>query len=311
MKRSVLVTGATGFSGKYLCGLLTERGYRVIGTRGPAHSGKASEEGIGLDISNEAAVHKLIRSLKPLFICHLAAQSSSAFSWENPQKTFAVNTAGTVYLLNAVRAHTPRSRVLFISSSQVYGMTYQKGGAVDEKNLLQPQNPYAASKALTELACLNFAGRFGLDVVVARPTNHVGAGQSPHFVFSDWCRQIARAEECLQKPVLQIGDPSLVRDFLHVKDVVGAYEILLRRGKTGEVYNISSGRPVVLRKYLEFLLKKSRISIHVAIQKERLRSGESPQMNVDVHKIKSLGWRPEHSIFTALEELLAYWRRRV
>ncbi len=147
-------------------------------------------------------------------------------------------------------------------------------------------------------------------IVIARSFNHIGAGQKSSFAFSDWCRQIALAEAGKQKNGLEVGNLSVRRDFLHVEDVVRAYALLLEKGESGKIYNICSGRPLTLKKYLEFLLKKSKIYMDVKIRKDRLRNYDPQSITGSAQRIKTLGWKPERTVFEALEEMLEDWRKK-
>lgn len=312
MKR-VLVTGATGFCGRHLCAHLAQNGYEVIGT---SHA-RAMAEGLEgtrlepLDITSHERVLDLVREIRPDFICHLAAQSAPRLSWDQMEKTFEINVAGTVNLLDAARQFAPESRFLFTSSSQVYGKTFKNKPLVCERDLLLPETPYAASKAVAEYACINFVRQFGLEVVIARAFNHVGTGQPVHLVFSDWCRQIALAERGQGPAVLEVGNVEVSREFLHVRDVVCAYAILMEKGAAGQVYNISSGRCVKLGGLLDHLLSKAAVAITVQSVRKKFRRDDAPAVMGDAGLMRALGWEPAGSVHAAIDELLDWWRQRV
>ncbi len=311
--KQVLVTGAAGFCGRHLVTYLVQKGNRVTGTawrRTPASSPHDCDLTF-LDFRHALKVDQLIRRTKPDVVYHLAAQSVPRFSWEREAETMETNAAGTIYLLEALRRHQPNARILFASTNQVYGQTFRRGKPVEETDLLWPESPYAASKVVAELACQDFARRFGTDVVIARPFNHLGTGQEAHFVFSDWCRQIALAEAGKRAPVLEVGNLEARRDFLHVDDVVRAYEILIHRGKRGRCYNIGTGKVRPLSDYIDFLLKQARVSLTVKVRAARLRLVDPPAMKTSPAEIQKLGWRPRQSAFQALRELLEEWREKI
>lgn len=310
----VLITGASGFCGKHLVCRLKKLNYEVIGTYEPkARAPRLTADAwYRLDILDRNGVSSLVAKLRPGFICHLAAQSFARVAWQKPEKTFAVNVAGTVHLLNAIRKYSVATRMLYISSIQVYGHSFHSGKAVKESDLLWPRDPYGASKTVAELACLDFYNRFGVQVVIARPFNHVGAGQPSEYVLSDWSRQIALAEKKAGKgqAVIRIGNIRHRRDFLHVDDVVCAYEILMRCGRSGESYNVASGKIYSLENFLNYLLKKTAIPFKVIREKSRVQKVVS-LMRANADRLRALGWRPKLSPYSAIEELLNEWRDKV
>lgn len=312
MKR-VLITGASGFCGQHLSSFLRSKNYQVYGA---FHQSKIRDSFwrgnlIPLDITNYFQVYELVEKAKPDLIFHLAAMSVPRFSWKREAETFNVNALGTLHLLEAIRKINRSIKLIFASTIQIYGQTFRLNRALDEKALMWPESPYAASKATAEVACLDYFHRFGLPIVIARPFNHLGRGQREYFVFADWCEQVAKAELGINEPVLEVGNLDAFRDFLHVEDVVKAYELLARKGKSGQIYNISSGRTVLLKEYIDFLCKKAKIRIRIEVQKERLRKNDPPVMSGKASKLRKLGWKPKHSAFDALEEMLDEARERV
>jgi GDP-4-dehydro-6-deoxy-D-mannose reductase len=179
-----------------------------------------------------------------------------------------------------------------------------------EDHPLRPTNPYAISKAAADHYC-SYLAKTGFNVVCARPFNHTGPGQSDLFVLSSFARQIARIELGKNPPVLRVGNIQTSRDFSHVSDVVRAYELLALNGKTGEAYNISSGRPTVVRDALDELLNLSSTTITVEQDPERMRPVDVPISYGSHEKLTAdVGWRPEIKFETLLKELLDYWRER-
>lgn len=310
--KKVLVTGASGFCGRYLCRKFDSEGYEVTGTYRPGrHAVDFPWEMIPLDITSSSEVDQLFRGRRFDSVCHLAAQSVPRLAWQLEAMTFRANVEGTIYLLDAFRKYHPETAFLFTSTNQVYGGLYRDGHAVNENEFCRPENPYASSKAIAELACLNFSKRFSIPVVIARPFNHLGRGQADHFVFSDWCRQITLAEEGRRPPVLHVGNLDACRDFLHVEDVVDAYLLLLEKRKVGEIYNICTGEVKPLKDYVDFLLSLSRVPMTVEMQTARLRRCDPPVMRGNPRKMTALGWRPRRTARQALEELLEEWREKV
>ncbi len=310
-RKKVLITGFEGFCGQHLAAILKKNDYSLIGTY---HSHKPVKAGFPfypLDITKAGQVYSLLKEIQPDYICHLAAQSNARLSWEKPDLTFQINVLGTLNLAKGILRHSPKTRLLYASSVQVYGRALRAGKAITEKCFLWPENPYAVSKAISEFNLLDLCARYGLDVIIVRANNLFGTGQSSDFVFGDWCRQIAEAEAGLRPAIIHVGNTKLKRDFLPVEDAMSAYEILLRKGKPGAVYNLSSKKSVALGKHLSFLVKNAKKPIRIQVQKNRFRKDDPPNVHINSAKLQKLGWKTSHRIDFHLQRVLEEWRNKV
>ena len=182
---------------------------------------------------------------------------------------------------------------------------------IREEHPLNPQNPYAISKAAADSYCAYYHKSTGYAVVRMRPFNHSGPGQSDQFVLSSFARQIARAEAGLSEPIVRVGNLDARRDFLHVDDVVRAYELAALEGIPGEAYNIASGKAVSIRDALQMLLGMATTELAVEPASERLRPVEVPEISGSAEKLESAtGWQPQKTVETLLADVLDYWRAR-
>ena len=150
--------------------------------------------------------------------------SHVGLSWSQPEEYFRINVLGTENLLSAA----PGVRVITASSAEVYGKVAVDQQPISEDQPLAPQSPYALTKAAMERLAL------GQGAIVARAFNIVGPGQMPTFALPAFAAQLARIEAGLQEPVLQVGNLTARRDFVHIGDTVKAYECLLLEGDSGE-----------------------------------------------------------------------------
>lgn len=316
MALKVFITGATGFVGSHLIEYLSSPEYKIYGTsypERPEEKGKAGKCQIFyLDIRSEEGVFEAIRRIQPEWIFHLAAISNVKHSWENRKETLETNLMGSFYLLEAVRKFAPKARVLFVSSSDVYGVLTPKEKALQEEGSLKAVNPYALTKIGGEMLSWFYARIEKIDIRIARSFPHTGPGQSPAFVCSDWASQIARIEKGLVDPVIKVGNCKVKRDFTDVRDMVMAYTLLMQKGKSGEVYNVCSGKAVSLREILDLLLSFSLEEIRVEVDWRKLRKADIPLLVGDNQKIKeATSWEPKIPLRQSLRDLLEYWRETI
>ncbi len=292
----ILVTGSGGFVGQHLCRHLTSNGDEVVLCPGPEGPG-------ALDVTDSAAVRTRISDAQPDGIIHLAGISSVAWSHSNALRTFNVNTIGAVNLLQAAREAVPKARLLVVGSGEMYGRV-EDGHRAREGDALSPLSPYAASKCAAEDAARQYYASYGLEVVCARPFNHLGAGQSANFVVPSFARQIAAAKKGKRPAAISVGDLNPVRDFLHVEDVVRGYRLLLEKGCAGTPYNLSSGEPLSIRALLGQLLELADLDLEVHVDAAKLRPTEIPWLVGDPSRIGALGWHPKHEVREALRDAL-------
>lgn len=316
MNRRVLITGATGFVGGYLLADLQAEGADVWGTSFPAEPDPETVSGCQdiclLDLRDSAGVYDLCRSSQPDWIFHLAAVASVGYSWHNRAETLQTNLLGTLNILEAARIHVPHAKILFVSSSNVYGETGCAAGGLREETEVRALSPYAYSKISGEMLCRFYHDVEGLSVLIARSFPHTGPGQSPDFVCSDWASQIAAIEKGRAEPVIKTGDIAVQRDFTDVRDVVRAYTMLMHKGRAGQTYNIASGEAIALSAVLDILLAMTDADITVRTDPAKLRKAEIPCLLGNNQKITSeIGWQPEIPIRQTLSDLLTYWRAKV
>jgi GDP-4-dehydro-6-deoxy-D-mannose reductase len=174
-----------------------------------------------------------------------------------------------------------------------------------EDTPLQPASPYGLSKLAQEQLALRSAAEDGLDVVVARPFNHVGPGQNAEFALASFAHQIARIEAGLAPPVIRVGNLETRRDTTDVRDVVDAYLLLAARGRRGEVYNVCSGQAPVMRDLLDRLCALAAVPVRVEIDPDRLRPNDVPCLVGDASRLaEQTGWSPRVPLERTLQDIL-------
>ena len=307
-----LIVGAAGFVGSYLIQhLTTTYDWEIHATKLPNENLSVSDIHVhDLNILNIDEIRELFTKLKPDYIFHLAAQSSVALSWNNPQITVDINIKGTLNILDTIRSLDGYSpRILLIGSGEEYGYILPDETPVNEQVTPRPGNIYAATKACQNMLGNIYYRAYGMQLIMVRAFNHIGPNQTSVFVASDFCKQVAEIEAGKKKPILHVGNLSAKRDFTDVRDVVRAYGLLIQHGKAGETYNIGSGHAIAIQELLDTILSLSHANITVEIDVARLRPSDIPIIKADIHKVHTAtGWTPEIRLEQTLLETLNYWR---
>jgi GDP-4-dehydro-6-deoxy-D-mannose reductase len=308
-----LITGCFGFVGGYLVRELLSRDPDavIVGVDArPAPPEFPVATSYALDLLDLAAFGEVLARERPDHLVHLASFSSVGFSWKHPVESFTNNTNIFLDVLECVRLHSPRTRILSVGSSEEYGIVGADEVPLRETSPLRPISPYAVARVAQEHLGDVYVRGFGLDIVATRSFNHVGAGQTDQFVISAIGKQMAEHARG-ERDHLAVGTTSVIRDFLDVRDVATAYAELLAHGRTGEVYNVCSGRGVSIDDV---------IGMFAAI------AGQKPEIRVDPALVRpienaivvgshdkltaAVGWRPVHSLEASLETVYQHWYRR-
>jgi GDP-4-dehydro-6-deoxy-D-mannose reductase len=336
-----LVTGAAGFAGRHLVAALTAAGHETwasdlarnvagdaAGDVAGAAAGDKDGEQVGdragsggtparelqhrdLDVTDAAACRAVIGEVAPDWVFHLAGIAHVRTAEQAPERALAANFGGSRHVLEACLAVSPGSRVLLVSSGEVYGPVPPDRLPVTESEPLRPGTVYAVSKAAAEMAAHHAAAR-GLRTIVLRPFNHIGPGQSETFVASAFARQIARIEAGRQEPTLHVGNLEAVRDFTDVRDTVRAYLRAAEDGRDGAVYNVTSGKAVRIRELLDTLVALSRRPLTVVQDPSRMRPVDVSVFHGSGERLAAdTGFRADFDLRRTLGDVLDYWRASV
>lgn len=315
MKR-VLITGVTGFVGGYLYQKLIELNYEVWGTsRGdsPDFNLRKKDSVVSLDLSKESDIVSVINDVRPIYLIHLAGQSSVKMSWEKKNETFHANVNNTINLMEALKKSSVSNsvRVLTIGSSEEYGRLPMNQMPITEDAVINPISPYGISKATVSMIAKHYHVAHGMKTIHVRPFNHIGPGQNLGFVTTDFAKQIVDIERGVQAPVIKVGNLEAERDFLDVRDIITAYISLLEHGKDGEVYNICSGVPVKIRDILQYFINMSTSQIEVQNELKLIRPIDYPIYVGSNSKITShTDWSPKIPFSKTLDDILTYFRNK-
>lgn len=317
---NVLITGITGMAGSHLAEYLLEKGdcdiHGTLRWRSSRENIAAIEKRVMLhncELRDPYSVTRLLSAIKPDYIFHFAAQSSVAQSWNSPQDTMMNNITPEMNVFESLRLlEAVDTKVLVAGSSEEYGMVYETELPVTEMNPLRPMSPYGVSKVTQSVLGFQYYHNFGIQVIRTRSFNHTGPRRSDVFVTSNFAKQIAEIELGIKEPVIKVGNLSAKRDFSDIRDIVKAYDLAIRHGEAGEVYNIGSGVSYSISDILEMLLSLSDVSIVVQEEPNRMRPSDVPELRCDFSKFNRItGWRPCISIQQTLEDLLNDWRKKL
>jgi dTDP-glucose 4,6-dehydratase len=306
----ILVTGGLGFIGSNFCRhiLMKYPDYELI---------NIDKIGIG---ANPASLRDLENNKRYMFIkgdicnpqllgkaihlvdavVHIAAETHVDRSIADPNVFLQNNTIGTFTLLEAMRRHNHRARMVQVSTDEVYGQALE--GSFTENQPPNPSNPYSASKAAADMFALSYCTTFGLNISITRCTNNFGPCQLPEKLIP---KTIIRALKNLPIPIY--GSGMNIRDWIYVQDHCEALDTVLEKGKPGEVYNISAGNEVpnieIAKKILNILQKPESLINFVED-----RPGHDVRYSLDSGKIKSsLGWQPKFAFDESLKSTVQWY----
>ena len=295
----ILVSGHSGFVGSHLS---VKHGAIAL---------KDSTEN-RVDINDKNKLKEALSFLDFDFVVHLAAQSSVAKSFDDPSGTFQTNFFGTLNFLESLKELKFKGRFLYVGSADCYGVVSDAHLPVDEAFELNPQNPYSASKTAAEALCLELSKTSSFDIIVARPFNHIGTRQSASFSISNFAKQIVEISHGIKKPLIEVGNIKVSRDFLDVQDVVEAYLLLLEKGENGHAYNVCSGVERELESILDNLMKLKNIKAEIGIIGSSLRKSDQPRFLGSFHKLNThTGWSPKIPFEHSLLSILEYWESKL
>ena len=289
-----VITGADGFVGRHLRSHLELHGDEVLGIDREC------------DVTDLQSISTVISSFEPDAIYHLAALTHVGDSWDRPEEFNRVNVVGTRNILTSAALLERPAKVLFVSTADVYGVVTESDLPLQEDRIASPANPYSQSKLAAEMLCKEVAS--SQEVVIARPFNHIGPGQSTQFVIPALISRLLNAATSGTTEI-PVGDLSTRRDFCDVRDVVKAYRLLIEHGKLGEVYNIASGSDVAIKDIAEQLVLLLAPNAKLVVDKTLLRPIEIPVMRGSYEKIHAAtNWKPSISMETSLGDAISVLR---
>jgi CDP-paratose 2-epimerase len=323
---NALITGGCGFVGSNLAAYLMEQGHAVTLFDNLARHGASANlawlRSLGPvtflhgDIRNLSDVDRVVGSLKPDVIFHLAGQVAMTTSMQNPRGDFEINVLGSINVLEAIRQHCPQTAVVYASSNKVYGnlehldlietaTRYQPRIAergVDESTAIEFHTPYGCSKGAADQYMLDYARGFGLNTVVFRHSTIYGGRQFATYDqgWVGWfCRQALEVKaDPAREPFTISGDGKQVRDLLHVNDAVRCYVAAFEHIEQarGEAFNIGGGVENSMSLLELFHLLEAKLEVQLGYRQLPWRQSDQRFFVADNSKARRLlGWSPQTS----------------
>jgi nucleoside-diphosphate-sugar epimerase len=273
-----LVTGAGGFTGRYMVDALRSHGYRVFGL---VHgSQKTSDDDFDVDLNDQVSVDAMIDHVRPDVVVHLAAISFVQHS--DVSQIYRSNIGGSYNLLAGLaKLERPCRKIILASSANVYGNADSQ--SICENFVAAPANDYAVSKLAMEYMAKLWMDQ--LPIVIVRPFNYTGRGQDERFLLPKIVGHFRRREASIE-----LGHLDISRDFSDVRTVVDCYRRLLKHGVEGETYNICSGTSVSLREALDMLCEIAGYRIEVRVNPAFVRAHDVLRLaGSNAHLIDAIG----------------------
>lgn len=316
---NVLVTGASGFVAGHLIPKLLEKDNNVTAFVRRRSDGRISPVLMEMkniygdklnivrgDIINFHDVVNIVDSSDPEIIFHLASQSFVPDSVSNPDYTHQVNGGGTLNILEAYR-YWDFTKIIYTSSSEIYGFKKEEELPLDESSEPNPQSPYASAKLYGEWLAKNYYNSYGLPTVITRAFNHEGPGRGHHFVTASIVRQLVAVKKGETDRIF-IGNLDVTRDWSHVSDIVDAYILLAEKGEPGQTYVIGSGKQTSISDFISrtaFLLSIE--NFRVFQDPNLVRKVDVPRLQSNPKKMMSLGWTCKRTLDDIITEMISFY----
>ncbi len=283
-KKRILITGANGFTGRYLVPFLS------LGTSSELFLADHSAPSVPdprfsvCDLSVAPEVTSLINTVRPHAIYHLVGSYTNEYDID-----YASNVVTTRNILNAVRTANLQTRILLVGSSAEYGFPLSEDKAVTEEHPLLPVSIYGLMKVYQTTLMGVYVRLYGMDIVMVRPFNLYGKGISERLLSGKMEREIERYKQGkIQR--METGDLSIERDYIDINEAIKYYSVVLEKGKKGEIYNVGSGKSTPLRDRVSSMLTAEGLSLAIVKETAHSTPGKIAVRKIvaDISKISSL-----------------------
>ena len=318
MSKKAFITGITGQDGSYLSEHLLNLGYEVFGlvrrnsvTEHQVTRIDKLRSSLNLfygDLLDQSSIDKNLKKIKPDEIYNLASQSHVRVSYDVPQFTVQTNALGVVNLLESVKIHCPNAKIYQASSSEMFGNSKDSDGMQRESTPMHPVSPYGCSKLFSYSLLRNYRKAFNLFASNGILFNHESPRRATNFVTTKIVSTAIQIKKGNMK-YLELGNLDSQRDWGHSKDYVKAMHLILKHDEADD-FIISTGKTKSIRDFCNMIFSKLDMNYedYVKINPKFIRPEELNYLCGDSSKAKKvLGWKPEYSFESMVDEILEHF----
>lgn len=315
--KKAFITGIGGQDGSYLAEYLVSLGYEVHGivrrNSTPEHQQSRIEKIRGNinvyygDLLDQGSIEHLLDRIQPDEIYNIAAQSHVRISFDIPQFTVQANALGVLNVLEAYRRACPQAKFYQASSSEMFGSSVDEDGYQRETTRMTPVSPYGCSKVFGYNIVRNYRNAYKLHASNGILFNHESPRRGSNFVTNKVVKTAVQIKLGLTKE-LELGNLDAYRDWGHSKDYVRAMHLILQQDQPGD-WVVATGETRSVRDMCEYVFSKLGLDYknYVVQNQKFLRPEELPYLKGDSTRIRALGWKPEYTFETMMDEMIEHW----
>jgi len=319
--KKAFITGIAGQDGSYLAEYLLEMGYEVHGiirrNSVPENQQSRLEDVRGNihvtygDLLDQSSIEHLLDKVQPDEIYNIAAQSHVRISYDIPQFTTQTNALGVLNVLEAYRRSCPTAKFYQASSSEMFGSSVDADGYQRESTPMTPVSPYGCTKVFGYNIVRNYRNAYKLHASNGILFNHESPRRGSNFVTNKVVKTAVEIYLGYRKDLV-LGNLDAYRDWGHSKDYVRAMHLILQQPQAGD-WVVATGETRSVRDMCEYVFSKLNMDYkdHVKQDNKFLRPEELPYLKGDPSRIKALGWAPEYTFESMMDEMIAYWTSQI